>query len=63
MVRLTGKSSWPSSNKSKFILYCREIDDRLKARSKDKMARLKELMILHMNSTGDAFKLVTFTSF
>lgn len=24
------------------------------------MARLKELMILHMNSTGDAFKLVTY---
>ena len=63
MEKLTGRSSWPSSNKSKFLLYRREIDDRLKARSKDKMARLKELMILHMNSTGDAFKLVTFTSF
>lgn len=37
----------------------KDIDDRLKARAKDKMARLKELMILHMASTGDAFRLVS----
>ena len=32
------------------------LDERLKERSKDKMARLKELMILHMTSPNDAFR-------
>lgn len=35
-----------------------ELDDRLKERAKDKMARLKELMILHMTSPNDAFRFV-----
>jgi len=35
-----------------------ELDERLKVRSKDKMARLKELMILHMTSPNDAFRYV-----
>ena len=36
----------------------RELDERLKERAKDKMARLKELMILHMTSPNDAFRFV-----
>lgn len=35
-----------------------ELDDRLKERAKDKMGRLKELMILHMTSPNDAFRFV-----
>ncbi len=35
-----------------------ELDVRLKERAKDKMARLKELMILHMTSPNDAFRFV-----
>ena len=35
-----------------------ELDERLKERAKDKMARLKELMILHMVSPIDAFRYV-----
>jgi len=35
-----------------------DLDERLKERAKDKMARLKELMILHMTSPNDAFKFV-----
>ena len=37
-----------------------DIDDRLKTRAKDKMARIKELMILHMTSPNDAFRFVSF---
>ena len=33
-----------------------DLDERLKERAKDKMARLKELMILHMTSPNDAFR-------
>jgi len=33
-----------------------ELDVRLKERAKDKMASLKEMMILHMTSPNDAFK-------
>jgi len=36
-----------------------ELDVRLKERAKDKMARLKELMILHMTSPNDAFRFVS----
>lgn len=36
-----------------------ELDDRLKERAKDKMARLKELMMLHMTSPNDAFRFVS----
>ena len=36
-----------------------ELDERLKERARDKMARLKELMILHMTSPNDAFRFVT----
>jgi len=32
------------------------LDDRLKERAKDKMARIKELMIMHMTSPNDAFR-------
>ena len=32
------------------------LDERLKESAKDKMARLKELMILHMTSPNDAFR-------
>lgn len=32
------------------------LDERLKERSKDKMARLKEMMILHMTAPNDAFR-------
>jgi hypothetical protein len=35
-----------------------ELDERLKERAKDKMGRLKELMILHMTSPNDAFRFV-----
>lgn len=38
-----------------------DLDDRLKERAKDKMARLKELMILHMTSPNDAFRFVSIT--
>jgi hypothetical protein len=38
-----------------------DLDDRLKERAKDKMARFKELMILHMTSPNDAFRFVTLT--
>ena len=34
----------------------RDLDERLKERAKDKMARLKELMMLHMTSPNDAFR-------
>lgn len=37
-----------------------ELDERLKERAKDKMARLKELMILHITSPNDAFRFVSF---
>jgi len=37
-----------------------DLDERLKERAKDKMARLKELMILHMTSPIDAFRFVSF---
>ena len=36
-----------------------DLDDRLKERARDKMARLKELMILHMTSPNDAFRFVS----
>ena len=35
-----------------------DLDERLKERAKDKMARLKELMMLHMTSPNDAFRFV-----
>ena len=35
-----------------------DLDERLKSRARDKMARLKELMILHMTSPNDAFRFV-----
>lgn len=37
------------------------LDDRLKERAKDKMGRLKELMMLHMTSPNDAFRYVSVT--
>ena len=40
-----------------------ELDDRLKDRSRDKLARFKELMILHMTSPADAFRLVIIFKF
>ena len=40
-----------------------ELDERLKERAKDKMARLKELMILHMTSPNDAFRFVIYLIF
>jgi hypothetical protein len=36
-----------------------DLDVRLQERAKDKMARLKELMILHMTSPNDAFRFVS----
>lgn len=36
-----------------------DLDERLKERAKDKMARLKELMIMHMTSPIDAFRFVS----
>jgi hypothetical protein len=38
-----------------------ELDERLKVRAKDKMARMKELMILHMTSPNDAFRYVLYS--
>jgi hypothetical protein len=35
------------------------LDERLKERAKDKMARIKELMIMHMVSPIDAFRYVS----
>lgn len=35
-----------------------DLDERLKERSKDKMARIKEMMMLHMTSPNDAFRFV-----
>jgi len=40
-----------------------ELDERLKERAKDKMAKLKELMMLHMTSPNDAFRFVSLLSF
>jgi hypothetical protein len=40
-----------------------ELDERLKERAKDKMGRLKELMILHMTSPNDAFRFVIILSY
>jgi len=40
-----------------------DLDDRLKERAKDKMARVKELMILHMTSPNDAFRFVNKINF
>lgn len=37
----------------------KDVDERMKERAKDKMARLKELMILHMTSPNDAFRFVS----
>jgi Ca2+-binding EF-hand superfamily protein len=37
-----------------------DLDDRLKERAKDKMARVKELMMLHMTSPNDAFRFVIY---
>lgn len=39
-----------------------DLDDRLKDRAKDRMGRLKELMILHMTSPNDAFRFVRYSS-
>jgi hypothetical protein len=39
------------------------LDERLKDRAKDRMARLKELMIMHMTSPIDAFRFVTIFPF
>ena len=50
-----GKIDWKEFI-SKFKV--NELDERLKERAKDKMARVKELMILHMNSPNDAFRYV-----
>jgi hypothetical protein len=36
-----------------------DLDDRLKERAKDRMGRLKELMIMHMISPVDAFRFVS----
>lgn len=40
-----------------------DLDERLKERAKDKMARLKELMIIHMTSPIDAFRFVSISTF
>lgn len=37
----------------------KDVDERMMERAKDKMARLKELMILHMTSPNDAFRFVS----
>ena len=50
-----GKIDWQEFC-AKFKVH--ELDERLKVRSKDKMGRLKELMILHMTSPNDAFRYV-----
>jgi Ca2+-binding EF-hand superfamily protein len=39
----------------------KELDVMMKERAKDKMGRLKELMILHMTSPNDAFRYVRLT--
>ena len=36
----------------------KELDVMMKERAKDKMGRIKELMILHMTSPNDAFRFV-----
>ena len=36
-----------------------DLDARLHERAKDKMARVKELMLLHMTSPNDAFRFVS----
>jgi len=36
----------------------KDLDERMKERSRDKMARIKELMMLHMTSPADAFRYV-----
>lgn len=38
----------------------KDLDVLLKDRAKDKMGRLKELMLLHMTSPNDAFRFVSF---
>jgi len=48
-----GKIDW-NEFCSKFKV--NELDERLKVRAKDKMGRLKELMMLHMRSVNDAFR-------
>jgi hypothetical protein len=50
-----GKIDWKEFT-SKFKTS--ELDERLKERARDKMGRLKELMILHMTSPNDAFRFV-----
>ena len=40
-----------------------DLDDRLKERAKDRMGRLKELMIMHMISPVDAFRFVSLLLF
>lgn len=40
-----------------------ELDERLQERARDRMARLKELMILHMVSPIDAFRYVRILTF
>jgi predicted transcriptional regulator len=40
-----------------------ELDERLKERARDKMGRMKELMILHMTSPNDAFRFVSILIF
>ena len=50
-----GKIDWKEFM-SKFKI--NNLDERLKERAKDRMARLKELMIMHMTSPIDAFRFV-----
>ncbi len=52
-----GKISW-----KEFMNKCKTsaVDENLKLRAKDKMARLKEMMILYMTSPTDAFRFVSF---
>ena len=38
-------------------------DTRMAARAADRMAKLKELMTLHMTSANDAFRMVSFSIF
>lgn len=52
-----GKIDWKEFM-SKFKVS--ELDERMKERAKDKMGRIKELMILHMTSPNDAFRFVIF---
>ena len=51
-----GKIDWKEFT-AKFKV--RDLDERLKERAKDKMGRMKELMILHMTSPNDAFRYVS----